>query len=111
MIIKHGRHIVWEIHEVRKDIWAFFFRDCALRMLIGWAGKLRSRGVVAGEADSNKSVIYPHLSSVLWHAAKERKNAEFSAKVWSVTTEPNQRAELPAVKKIVRSGEKDRGTR
>ena len=110
MIIKHGRHIVWEIHEVRKGIWVFI-SWFALRMLIGWADKLRSRGVVAGEADSNKSVIYPHLSSVLWHAAKERKSAEFSAKVWSVTTEPNQRADLPAVKKIVRSGEKDRGTR
>ena len=39
MIIKHGGHI----HEVRKDMWAFFL-DCALRMLIGWADKLRSRG-------------------------------------------------------------------
>ena len=31
-----------EIHEVRKGIWAFFL-DCAFRMLIGWASKLRSR--------------------------------------------------------------------
>ena len=33
----------WENHEVRKGLWAFFL-DCTLRMLIGWAGKLRSRG-------------------------------------------------------------------
>ena len=32
-----------EIHEVRKGLWAFFL-DCAFRMLIGWAGRLRSRG-------------------------------------------------------------------
>ena len=43
MIIKHGRHIFGEIHEVRKGLWAFFL-DCAFRMLIGWADKLRSRG-------------------------------------------------------------------
>ena len=40
-IIKHWRHIFGEIHEVRKDLWAFFL-DCAFRMLIGRAGKLRS---------------------------------------------------------------------
>ena len=34
---------VWEIHEVRKGMWAFFL-DCAFRMLIGWARKLWSRG-------------------------------------------------------------------
>ena len=28
MIIKHGRHIFGEIHEVRKDIWAFISRLC-----------------------------------------------------------------------------------
>ena len=42
-IIKHGRHIFREIHAVRKGLWAFFL-DCAFRMLIGWADKLRSRG-------------------------------------------------------------------
>ena len=25
MIIKHGRHIFWEINEVRKGMWDFFF--------------------------------------------------------------------------------------
>ena len=25
MIIKHGRQMFWEIHEVRKGLWAFFF--------------------------------------------------------------------------------------
>ena len=44
MIIKHGRHILAEIHEVRKGLWAFFL-DCAFRMLIGWTGELRSRGM------------------------------------------------------------------
>ena len=45
MIIKLGRHIYFlEIHEVRKGIRAFIFY-CALRMLIGWAGKLQSRGL------------------------------------------------------------------
>ena len=43
MIIKHGRHIFWEVHEVRKGLWAVFL-DCAFWMLIGWAGKLRSHG-------------------------------------------------------------------
>ena len=41
MIIKHGRHVFGEIHEMRKGLWAFL---TAFRMLIGWAGKLRSRG-------------------------------------------------------------------
>ena len=36
---------VWEIHEVRKGLWAFFL-GCTFRMLIGWAGKLRSRGKI-----------------------------------------------------------------
>ena len=40
MIIKHGRHIFGEIHQVRKGMWAFF----AFRVLIGWASKLWSRG-------------------------------------------------------------------
>ena len=43
MVIKHGRHILGEIHEVRKGLWALFL-DFAFRMLIGWADKLRSRG-------------------------------------------------------------------
>ena len=38
MIIKHGRHIFGEMHEVRKDLWAFFL-DRAFRMLIGWESK------------------------------------------------------------------------
>ena len=37
-IIKPGRNIFGEIHEVRKGMWAFFL-DCTFRMLIGWAGK------------------------------------------------------------------------
>ena len=37
MIIKHERYILGGIHEVRKGSWAFFL-DCALWMLIGWAG-------------------------------------------------------------------------
>ena len=41
--MKHGGDIFWEIYEVRKGFWAYFF--CLFtRMLIGWAGKLRSRG-------------------------------------------------------------------
>ena len=40
----HESNIFGEMHEVRKGLWAFFL-DCALRMLIGWAGKLRSRGL------------------------------------------------------------------
>ena len=28
MVIKHGGHILGEIHEVRKGIWAFIFRLC-----------------------------------------------------------------------------------
>ena len=43
-IIKHDRHILAEIHKVRKGMWAFFFLDCAFRMLIGCGGKLQSHG-------------------------------------------------------------------
>ena len=43
MIIKHGKYNFWEIHEVRKGLWAFYL-DCAFRVLIGWAGKVWSRG-------------------------------------------------------------------
>ena len=39
MIIKHGGLMV------RKGLWAFFL-DRALRVLIGWADKVRSRGCV-----------------------------------------------------------------
>ena len=34
--------IFLEIHEVRNGIFFFFFFYCALRLLIGWAGKLGS---------------------------------------------------------------------
>ena len=56
MIIKHGRHVFGEIHEVRKGLWAFFLT--AFRMLIGWAGKLR-------ETPANKDhlCITPLISS------------------------------------------------
>ena len=48
MIIKHGRHIFGKMYEMPKGLWAFFL-DCAFRMLlIGWAGKLRSRGSNGG---------------------------------------------------------------
>ena len=50
MIIKHGRHICWEIHEMRKAE----FLDYAFRMLIGWA------------ANSNL------WSEVLWQKCLER---------------------------------------
>ena len=46
MIIKHGRHIYCEIHEVRKGMWAFIFLDCAFWALIGWAEKLQSHSYV-----------------------------------------------------------------
>ena len=35
MIIKHGRHVLGEIHECAKAYGLFL--DCAFRMLIGWA--------------------------------------------------------------------------
>ena len=34
MIIKHDRHILGEIHEVHKGLWASLL-DCAFWMLIG----------------------------------------------------------------------------
>ena len=34
---------VWDIHEVRKGLWAFIL-DCAFRVLSGWAGELWSHG-------------------------------------------------------------------
>ena len=33
-----------EIHEVRKGMWVSWYLDCAFQMLIGWVGKLWSRG-------------------------------------------------------------------
>ena len=45
MIIKQGRHFFWiSFFEMRKGFWTFFLTACAFRMLIGWAGKLLSRG-------------------------------------------------------------------
>ena len=65
MIIKRGRHILGEIHEVRKGLWAFFL-DCAFRMLIGWAGKLQTHGVLSlacgAWAPSGGSCPCPRLS-------------------------------------------------
>ena len=46
MIIKRGGHIFGEIYKLRKGLWTNFL-DCVFRVLIGWAGKLRSRGVLA----------------------------------------------------------------
>ena len=43
MVINHSE-ILWEIHKVRKGLWALFV-DCAFWMLIGWAGKLWWRGL------------------------------------------------------------------
>ena len=43
MIIEHGSLICFRIDELRKGLWAFFL-DRAFRVLIGWVGKLRSRG-------------------------------------------------------------------
>ena len=37
-----------ENHEVRKGLWAFFL-DCAFRMLIGWARRLRYHGKFTAE--------------------------------------------------------------
>ena len=45
MIIKHGRHVFEQFTRCVKVLWAFFL-DCAFRVLIGWAGKLRSRGLL-----------------------------------------------------------------
>ena len=42
----------WEIHEVRKGLWAFFFL-----VLIGWAGKLWSRG----KSLDHRRPATPHL--------------------------------------------------
>ena len=68
MIIKHSRHIIWEIHGVCKGLWDFFL-DCAFRMLIGWACKLRSRDwlqsrgwVLAREVVS----LTVHGRAILW---------------------------------------------
>ena len=47
MIIKHGRHIFWEIHEVCKGtVCGLFFLDCTFQMLVGWEDKLHSHGCV-----------------------------------------------------------------
>ena len=46
----------WEIHKVRKGLWALFL-DCAFRMLIGWAGKFRSRGEEWRTNDRKSGII------------------------------------------------------
>ena len=48
MIIKHGRHVLEGSSRGRKGMWALFL-DCAFQMLIGWTGKVRSRGCYARE--------------------------------------------------------------
>ena len=63
----------WEIYEVRKGLWAFFL-IVFLGMLIGWAGKLRSRdnkaaNTVQGSFSfaptiSSRCLVYPHWLSV-----------------------------------------------
>ena len=42
MISKHGRHNCRNSRDAQRFVG--FFLDCAFRVLIGWAGKLRSRG-------------------------------------------------------------------
>ena len=77
----HNNKIVWlwnmadtmfpELHEVRKGIWAFFL-DCDFRMLIGWAGKLRSRRECCGlNVKHTKKVtafVCHHVKLKLWNA-------------------------------------------
>ena len=46
MIIKHGWHNCWRNSRGAQRFVGFFL-DCAFGVLIGWAGKLRSRGIYA----------------------------------------------------------------
>ena len=54
-IVKNG-DIFWEIHEVHKDLRAFFL-DCAFQSLIGWAGKLPSHRSLSHETISKSIQI------------------------------------------------------
>ena len=55
-----------EIHEVRKGLWTFFL-DCALGMLIGCSGKVRSHRVdtIHTTCPSFLQVHFPKVRSVL----------------------------------------------
>ena len=44
-MIKHGRHILFEKFTRRAKVCGLSFLDCPFRMLTGWVGKLRSRGL------------------------------------------------------------------
>ena len=64
---QHGRHFFGEIHGVRKGLWAFFL-DCAFGMLIGWAGKLGSRGMNFTGTCQSHAMWWHHLCTVLYRA-------------------------------------------
>ena len=46
MIIKHGGQITWEIHEVRKGMWASFFFFLIVLFECWLAGQVNSDHVV-----------------------------------------------------------------
>ena len=62
MIIEHGRHIVFfRIVELRKGLWVFVFFIVLARMLIGWAGKLRSHGMLIDSLQTSCPLCSQHI--------------------------------------------------
>ena len=65
MIATHGRYILWELHEVRKGLWAIYLY-CAFRMLIRWRGKLQSHARYSTSQSLNSELLeHSHLNSEL----------------------------------------------
>ena len=85
MIIKHGRRIWGEICEVRKGVWAFFL-DCAFRLMIGWAGKLRSHREIQSTCFVVHSfTTFSSISSAF--SLRMEPVSHSSCLFWNVTTD------------------------
>ena len=57
MIIKHGRHICFEEFTTCAKVCGLLFLDCASRVLIGSANKLRSHGRNS-EREMNRNSLF-----------------------------------------------------
>ena len=74
----------WEIHEVRKGLWAFFL-DGVCQMLIDWAGKFQSRGLYWYKRNviSLKRLCLPQVLLRLITTSTQTRNTRWSG--WEFT--------------------------
>ena len=62
MIIDDGRHIFFfRIVELRKGLWVFVYFIVLARMLIGWAGKLWSHGMLISSLQTVCPLCSQHI--------------------------------------------------